>query len=264
MRKSHGMDVSNITDSSTADELQGAADDVRRKFYRQDGSGFAKLVKDSLYDGAKLSPGLMRTDLLIAIGAMLAGSRRGNVSRVLTFNFDSTLEWYLSLYGLVPRVVLDPTDHLEGAEDVRIYHPHGFLAHPDLRLRDSDFVLLGLKSINKRLGTVGDPWFELTRHTLQTGTAVFVGLSFRSFEDRAIAPLLEDVGAKLTPKRPTGFWVCVRESDEFKGIDTAIEEARQSAAFLDSNIVPVFVDTYAEVPLFLLSICQAAAKGILV
>jgi hypothetical protein len=250
-----------VAAGSSADVLQGLADDVKRDKCGGSEREFARLVKQQLYDGVSLSADLLRTDLLIALGAMLMGSRRGSVKRVMTFNFDSTLEWYVTLYGFIPRVILQPPE-LEGAEDVRIYHPHGFLAHPALGWRDSDFVILGLRSVNARLGTIGDPWWELMRHTLRTSVGLFVGLSFRSFQDRSIAPLLETVGKEVHNQRPTGVWLCPLESEEFSGPDKDKEKDRQTRAFLDSNVVPVFLPRFDDLPRFLLGICQEAAKAI--
>src|SRR6185369_1769279 len=127
--------------NDSADSLQRAADEVRRKFGSDDNRGFAELVQKCLYSGVHLDDEIVRNNLLIALGALMTGSRRGSVSRVVSFNFDSVLEWYISLYGFVPRVVLQPPVD-EGSEDVRIYHPHGFLPHPDQHLDGSEFVVL--------------------------------------------------------------------------------------------------------------------------
>lgn len=267
------LDTSVVGDRASADELQNFAQDARRAFRELDskdrgalalGGGsddreFAQLVKRCLYAGVDLSPALVTTEVLIALGALLMGSRRGHVSRIMTLNFDSTLEWYLSLHGLIPRIVIDSKD-LEGSEDVRIYHAHGFLSHPDQQLTDSDLVILDMQSVNERLGAPHDPWLELMRHTLSTGFGLFVGLSFRSFKDRAMAPLLANIRKTVGDIRPTGVWICVRESEEFASATSiAAEEASQRAAFLDENVIPVFLDLYSEIPAFILSVCQKAA-----
>jgi len=236
--------------TTAADELQSAADEVLREFCKGNQEVFAHLVKDCLYDGVKLSWNLVKDDLLIALGALISGSRRGSVKRILTLNFDSILEWYLTLHGFVPRVILQPPA-IEGAEDVRIYHPHGFLSHPDLNFPESDFVILGLKSINRRLGTQGDPWWEMTRHFFRTGLCLFVGLSPASFKDRALAPLLETVGAELQHDRPTGFWFLHGDRND-----------AQAREFLDGNVVPFYYGRHEQAPGFLLSICKQAADGI--
>lgn len=238
--------------SSAADSLERAADEIRRKFFPGDEPGFADLVQKCLYRGTSLDDSVLGDRLLTALGALLMGSRRGSVRRIVTFNFDSVLESYIWLNGLVPQVVLQPPVD-EGAEDVRLYHPHGFLPHPDLKIKGSGFVILGSRSINLRIGEPYDPWIELLRHTLSTGVGLFVGLSKHSFRDRALAPLLAAVGKGLNARRPTGFWVLKKENAKDSEVDKE---------FLDCNIVPLRVSGLAEVPKLLLEICQRAAETI--
>jgi hypothetical protein len=247
--------LSNDKLDSSADALQRAADEVRRKC-GDDERAFAELVKRCLYCGVKLDERLLQNPLLIALGALMMGSRRGSVKRVVSFNFDSVLEWYISLYGFVPHVVLQPPAK-EGAEDVRIYHPHGFLPHPALDADSSEFVVLGLKSINLRLGKPHDEWLALLRHVLLSGIGLFVGLSEHSFRDRALAPLLTEVATQLKGRRPTGFWVLKHDGDD-KEKDALNQE------FLECNIVPLQQMSFEDVPKLLLDVCQQAAKTVTV
>jgi hypothetical protein len=249
LRAEVGLPSDHIDDS--ADSLQLAADEVRREFKGSDRE-FAALVQRHIYGGVKLDASLLRDDLLIAIGALMMGSRRGSVKRVVSFNFDSVLEWYISLYGFVPRVILHPPVD-EGIEDVRIYHPHGFLPHPDLELDGSDFVVLDLKSSNLRLGKPHDPWVVLLRHILSSGVGLFVGLSERSFRDRALAPLLAEAGEQLKERRPTGFWILKSKEESRPGLNKE---------FLDYNVVPIHQSEFGDIPKFLLRVCQHAAKSI--
>jgi SIR2-like protein len=252
LQKEVGLSNAGIT--SNPDALQRAADEVRRKFKGND-KEFAGLVKKVLYSGVNLSDEILRNPLLIALGALMTGSRRGNVRRVVSFNFDSVLEWYISLCGFVPRVVLQlPVD--EGAEDVRIYHPHGFLPHPDFDSEGSDFVILDQKSINQRLGAPHNEWIELLRHVLSSGVGLFVGLSLNSFRDRAIAPMLVEVAHRLENRRPTGLWIL--KNDEDFNPDDLKEE------FSEYNIIPLLLPSYADIPRFLLEICKKAAGRIMV
>ena len=235
-----------ITPSTSADDLQLAADQLKQGYYGNDDAKWALAVSRSLYNAVKLHPRLLRDDLLIALGVLMSGSRRGKVSRVVTFNYDSVLEWYLSLCGFTTRVVIQPPE-LEGSEDLRIYHPHGYLPHPDMKCQGSNFVIIGSQAINKRLGTPGDPWFEETRHLIETSVCLFVGLSIRSFRDRAIAPL---IAASRAGGRPVGFWFLTRDS-----LDRTI--GATSAEVLGANVVPLFLER-DEIPSRLLEIAQTA------
>lgn len=236
---------------NSADSLQRGADEVRRRFKGSD-RDFAELVQTCLYRGVELDETLLRDNLLIALAGLMMGSRRGSVKRVVTFNFDGVLEWYISLYGFVPRVILQPPVD-EGAEDIRIYHPHGFLPHPKLGLEASDFVMFDQKSINVRLGEPHDEWISLLRHVLCTGVALFVGLSESSFRDRAIAPLLAKAGAQLQRRRPLGFWV-LKSKEEDRELLTQ--------EFLEYNVIALHLSSFDEVPKLLLDICQKAGQSV--
>lgn len=246
---------------SSADSLQDAADEVQTTYFENDPKGFAELVRKCLYKGVKLDEKLVTDPGLVALGALMSGSRRGSVNRVVTLNFDCVLEWYISLYGLVPQVVPQlPAD--EGAEDVRIYHPHGFLPHPDFDAESSRFVILGLKSINKRLGDIGDDWNALLRHILTSGMVLFVGLSEATFKDRAIGPWLEYAAKKnelRNPTLPTGFWILKLKEDKSEADILKLKDQ-----FLASRVVPLVHTSEDAIRKLLLLICQKAAQRTLV
>lgn len=238
----------------SAEALQVAADEVRAGL--PDPTKFGELIKKHLYaDVLHLNEEALRDPLLIALGSLMMGARRGTVKKVLTFNFDSLLEWYLSLHGFSPRVVTE-LPSLEGSEDVRIYHPHGFLPHPDLRLRDSEEILLGLEAIDRRLAEAGNPWYELLRHVLRTSVCIFIGLSLGSFRDRAIGPALMKIGEELAPARPSGFWLLCDDIDDDAQKSSAIKE------FTRRNVVPILCKP-ADIPKFLHAICRHAAEGVI-
>jgi hypothetical protein len=235
-----------LTSTMNADELQLAADEVKSKFSTD--IEYKNLLKKCLYEGMdRLSSDILRSELLTALGGLLMGSRRGKIRRVVTLNFDSMLEWFLSLYGFDVRVIYRLPE-LEGSEDVRIYHPNGFLPHTSLNSVDSDFVILGLNSVNERLGTLGDPWYEMTRHLLRSGVCLFVGMSARTFMDRSLGPLLRIVANETQGRRVTGVWLLREE------IPQPIQ--RQ---FLDNNVAPIMFSSEKDIADFLLGICQKAA-----
>lgn len=248
IREKMQLDPVPVSPTPSAETLQIAADEAKEKCESDD--EYFQLLKECLYkDLEELTSAALRNDLLTALGALLMGSKRGNVRRVVTLNFDSMIEWFLSMYGFVTRVIYSLPE-LEGSEDVRVYHPHGFLPHDSLNLPGSDFVILGLDSVNKRLGKLGDPWFEMTRHILKSGFCLFVGLSSRSFLDRSLAPLLAATGDELRNKRPTGIWMLMEEIDE-----------ATRKQFLRNNVVPLVFETPEAIVDFLLEICRKAAHG---
>lgn len=230
-------------------DLQSAADEVRQKFTSD--SEYFDLLRKVLYSRVpELSLDIIKNDLFVAIGALLMGSRRGNIKRIITLNFDSMLEWFLSLHGFVVRVI-SQLPELEGSEDVRIYHAFGFLPHTSLRMKTSEFVILGSDSVNLRLGTPGDLWYEMMRHLIKSSICLFVGLSERSFIDPSLATLLTPAAYGMSNQRPIGIWLLKHKISE---------PVRKR--FLNNRVVPIEFSSKEEVSQFLFSICQEAAERI--
>ncbi len=227
--------------------LQNAADEVRQECATE--SEYFDLLRRVLYARVpELSLDVLKNDLFMAIGALLMGSKRGSIKHIITFNFDSMLEWFLSQHGFVVRVV-SHLPELEGSEDVRIYHAFGFLPHSSLRMKASKFVILGSDSVNLRLGTPGDVWYEMMRYLIRSSVCLFVGLSERSFMDPSLATLLTPAAHGMSTQRPIGIWLLKHR---------ILEPVRKR--FLNNRVVPVEFSSKKEVAQFLFTVCQEAAK----
>ncbi len=174
------------------------------------------------------------------------GSKRGHVKIIVTLNFDSILEWFLSLYGFVYRSIYQ-LPSLEGSEDVRIYHPNGFIPLPELNVEASDFIIFGMDDINERLGTKYDPWFELIRRILDTSICLFIGMSSNTLSDWSISPLFITLGKAYLGKRPLGIWLLKDKITTTKEND-----------FKQKNIVPISILSERDISDFILKICQKA------
>lgn len=249
LREDNGLSV--LENASSAETLQTAADEVTYKLKDQI-KLIAQIEKHLYKDFKSLSHiSAFNNHLLVSISALLMGSKRGHVTRVVTLNYDSMLEWFLSLFGFVVKTV-HQLPELEGSEDVRIYHPHGFVPIPHMGMKKSDFVILDMHSANERLGNIRDPWFELTRHILDTGICLFIGMSGNTLSDRILAPLLTHCGPKCAGVRPLGIWI-------LKGTLTEQKEHE----FERNNIVPISILDEEKISEFLLEICQKASKKLL-
>lgn len=239
-------------ENSSAPDLQTAADEIIHELK----GNTEQLIRDleaALYPNLEniSNTSVFDNHLLVAISALLMGSKRGRVTRVITLNYDSMLEWFLSLFGFVVKTI-HKLPEMEGSEDVRIYHPHGFVPIPDKGMEASDFIILGMDSVYKRLGKMGDPWFEMTRHILNTGLCLFIGMSPRTLSDSALGPLFISCGENCAPTRPLGLWVLS------KAPEPSIVKQYQR-----NNIVPVIVDGHKAIPEFLLKICETAGNSLL-
>ena len=113
-------------------------------------------IYDALYKNANLSNEIFNYPLLVAIGALIIGGKRGSVREILNFNFDNVIEFYLSLYGAkCDEIYKLPC--LRKDQDATIYHPHGYLPFGNHDLF-SDFLILSKYSYDKRLGDTIDNW----------------------------------------------------------------------------------------------------------
>lgn len=240
-----------VSATANADDLQLAADEVNGKIGTL---ALMDLVKKVLYKDIlelKISD-LFEQQLLVAIASLLMGSKRGHVTRVITLNYDSMLEWFLSIFGFVVKTISD-LPCVEGSEDVRIYHIHGYIPHPESGFSNSkeDSFILGMEAIDRRLGNRGDLWFELTRHLLYTGDCLFIGLSPKSLTDRALGPLLVDSSDKLKKDRLTGVWLNLGD----------LEPAKEKE-FERKNLIPLKMNSKEEIVEFLFQISQKAMKSL--
>ena len=231
---------------ASAEELQQAADEIAEKFGNTE--KLLDEIETILYrkiNTISVSNAL-DNKLLISVASLLMGSKRGHVSRVVTLNYDSMLEWFLSIFGFSVNTIYK-LPCLEGSEDVRIYHPHGYIPNPNLKFNRSNFVILGRDAVHQRLGTPGEPWFEMVRHILETGVCLFIGMSGKSLSDAALSPLFLTSGKKIEGQRPLGIWLLFED----------ITDAKRNE-FRRKNIVPLVTKTVDDISEFLFQICQKA------
>jgi hypothetical protein len=243
--------LANFTKDNSAEELQRGADEVLHKVKHE--VKLIELVRKELYSMlVKLDTAqIFANPSLLAVASLLMGSKRGHISRVVTLNYDNLLQWFLSIYGFSVRTIHELPE-LEGSEDVRIYHPHGFVPVDGSGFSTSDFIILGLNAANRRLGTPGDLWVELVRHQLNSGVCIFLGMSQHTLSDRALAGLFSTCGEKCRPHRPLGVWLLLEDLLAGKDVE-----------FQKNNIVPIQFTDPQKVAEFLFEICKKAGKRLI-
>ncbi len=212
------------------------------------GEDYKKVVTSCLYpSGGLLASDLMRSSRMSAVGAMLTGSRRGNVNTVLTLNFDSLLEEYLQLHGYVVRVVAQ-LPALTGSEDVTIFHPHGYLPSETGPGKSSRDIKFTMESFLKMAGDLANPWSFILRQIVRSKILLLVGVSARTVM-ASLGSILSYEAEFLTSDRPSAFWI---------GAETLSAEVRQ--VFESSKVVPVNLRHHDDTDPFLLETCREAAK----
>lgn len=208
------------------------------------------VVHAALYQGGALSPqALTSSPRLAALGALLMGSRRGSVQTVITFNYDSLLEEYLRLYGYDSRAV-SALPSLHGAEDVTVFHPHGYLpSDPSLGAR-SETIVLTRESFNQILGDPASSWVALLRHLIRTKILLLIGISVDSVAEGPLGTLLQFEAPALRHRGPSAIWLTV---DSF--------DAAYVPVLRNQNVAAVRLPDFESIDDFLLRTCQVAASG---
>lgn len=218
--------------------------DIVKASYKGD---FLQLVRANLYGRDYLTDKtypreILKSDMLIALGALAMSSVRGSVADVLTLNFDDVLDWYLQLHGFRTQIVTQLPTWFRGDVDVRIHHIHGFLPLMD-EYTSSDWIILSGSEFLDRLGEALAPW------------SIFIGAQFQSKVILAIGTSLGDIDVKMILRRARN---CARQA--VRGYVVGVNMSQATLTNCDNlGLKAVQLSSFEEVPKFLLSICQSAA-----
>lgn len=207
---------------------------------------FARRVQRLLFHSFDSSIDALRhNDLLAAITALVISSRRGKVSRVVSFNFDDLVELYLRFFGMtVSCAVVQPA--WASTSDVEVLHPHGLLtADGSIATRivftedDFDAVHAGEHA----------SWDSTLHSILSANTCIFVGLSGADPRLRAALKRAQPSHVSSDDHMYWGVRYTVPPDDRMDKWETA-------------GVYQVKLGNYDEVPSELLDICKrAAAQG---
>jgi hypothetical protein len=132
----------------TPEELKKVIDQVKAKYASE--TDYHEAIREMLYNGLMLDFNTAKKELLMALSSLIVGKKRGNVSQILTYNFDSLLEWYLEINGLKVRV-LSEKNILRDSVDVELIHNHGYLPHKAMTNHQlSNFLIFSRKEFEAR------------------------------------------------------------------------------------------------------------------
>lgn len=200
-----------INKNLTAKKLQAAADEIVYKLENKFNSSKAKdklksKIEAILYKKIKNidDKSIFKHELLIALITLILGKQRGCISKVITLNYDSMLEWYLSLFGVSVQVISE-LPYLNMVKDVTIYHPHGYIPHPDMKEARSDTLILSMSQANTRLGDARSAWYSEVKRLVKSHVFIFIGMSEATLYDRLIGPILQNTFDET--KRELGVWL---------------------------------------------------------
>jgi hypothetical protein len=234
-------------------DLLRAAELYRRQFRPNDNAGFLVDVKHALYKTFKMDfDSLLGNPTLAAIGALVMSSRRGNVSRVVTFNYDDVLETYLEHHGF-NTISLSDAKHWTTSVDVTLYHPHGFLPLQPGRTFSEDIVL-DQKSYSHVIGDVNNLWHQQLFSLMRSHTLLLIGLSGTDPNLDSLLFKSKEAHASLNmPAASKPLFNAVRVTTDADPDTAGLFEDR---GVFTANVV----DYRVALPEFLFSICQRAAQ----
>lgn len=184
------------------DDYPGWAQQILDELFVGNETDFLEAVHNSLYgpDAETLAIQKIADDpSLRAIGTMGVGSKRGTVDTIVTFNYDSLLESYFQHHGLSVVPVISENQPTKKA-DITVYHPHGFLPHPETGFSRSQEVVLAQGQYDK---TVVTPWESTLENLFATRFCIFVGLSGN---DERIVDLLAKVQKRNQHTKVERYW----------------------------------------------------------
>ncbi|WP_347839600.1 SIR2 family protein [uncultured Draconibacterium sp.] len=209
------------------------------------GSNYISTVKDVLY--ARYNPQLKEiagNELLVALGALIIGSKRGKATNVITYNYDDVLETYLLYHGYMPNVI-SQVPYVKIDADVQVYHPHGYL--PKYFGEDSKIVLD--QDSYSDSGNILDPIYREIESAALSSTLLMIGTSG---EDNNINSLLVNVKkshiSNSDVSRIVGFI--------FK-LDSDLKDYEENA-FKEKGIFCIRITDYSEIPNYISKICRKA------
>jgi len=243
------LNLDPLDEKSNSEQIQLGADEVLAAC--KDGENeLIQLIEKHLYSTLKDvdTIDIFNNRALLALSALMIGSKRGRVRQVITLNYDNMLEWFLRSFGFVVKSIYE-LPSLEGSEDVVIYHPHGFIPHPSSGGKSSDFVILGLQSAHARIGQPGDPWVGKIQSIIESSVCLFIGMSPNTLSDAALSPIWINSFNKMTG-RPLGVWLVLEDLLPAKVVE-----------FKGKGIVPLRMATKEDIPPFLLKICQESMNN---
>lgn len=193
----------NISKPSTKTNNESLSEHLLTKVCVNNEILFAELIRDALYQNYDLSfETIRKNDLLAAIGAIVMSSLRGNVSRIISYNFDEVLEIYLKYFGFIINSVASvPAWSLKS--DVTIYHPHGFLPSKD---EITSRIILAQIQFDRITGRDKEIWRQIQLDILRSNTCLFIGLSG---DDANLRTVLTDVDE---------IHVCKQSNIKYRGI----------------------------------------------
>ncbi|KQM70356.1 hypothetical protein ASE74_23535 [Pedobacter sp. Leaf216] len=227
-------------------ELKELIDDVKDKLAHSD---YLEKIKKFLYDEVDFDFSMAKKELLIAISSLIVGKHRGNVRNIITYNFDSVLEWYLNLLGLQVDV-FTKAQFLTKSADVIIAHIHGYLPFDGHGKNSKEIIFASEEFTNRMLSN--DYWKEYFYEFFRRHTFLALGMSAESLV-KDVCPYLAQMDIwykhnELTRGMPYGVAF----------VSSGAKTEKHITKLLASGIIPILLDKHEDLPVAIFEIVQSA------
>jgi hypothetical protein len=210
---------------------------------------FAEHVSAALYSDYRGSSDELASDRLLAsIGALARPAKRGNVSHIVSFNFDDLIELHLEYFGISCLSTARMPAWDSSRADVTILHPHGLL--PFSKTRDATKIVFTQQDYDRIIGQSSSIWHTKLLDIFSSNTCLFLGLSGKDGNLRSV--VLETRDIHVAKRRGDAYWGVRISSDEN---DPARDE------WEDRGVSQYTLGDYSELPTFLSEICRRAANA---
>lgn len=228
--------------------INEASEALKNKFYKGDNIGFSTLVRECLYKDC-INPDTLTSPLLQAITSLLVSSIRGKASALITFNFDDLIEMHLSLMGFIVESETE-APFWKRNSDMQVLHPHGFLPWADASRATE--IIFTESDYDRVTGRDDNAWNQNMRSILNSTTPIFLGLSGN---DQRLRTMLRQVQENHPASKRAGhlYW----------GVRPTLKDEPQSNIdrWNNAGIATRFIESYSDLPRWLLGICRAAAAN---
>jgi SIR2-like domain len=206
-----------------------------RKQHPNDPIAFLQTVRDTLYRGLDANK---ETALFTEIRKLcMAVGRQPNLKAIITYNYDDLLEEELKRRGndLRFRSIYEPGVH-PAADELPIYHPHGFLPR-DGKLTESNRVVLSEDYYHEQYGDVYR-WSNLVQiDQFQHGNCLFIG---SSLTDPNLRRLL-DIAKKLRGRDEIQHY-CIRRRYPPEEVKSSLDHVLKDHPQIETDKIKAELD----------------------
>lgn len=217
--------------------------------------------REEILEDVELDFKTANKDLLIAMSSLIIGKKKGRINKVLSLNYDSILEWYLSINGLYVSTNFRNEGSIIESNDVEIIYPLGYLPHKvlmeSLNKTPSEKIVFSWEEMEQFKQDHSSNLKELLYSFLRSKVFLAIGISPRTLRDYIgsfIVHLNNDYNQSLYGRHPQLYGIALASQ---KSIDSFNKEFNDDIinTLHNKGIILVEIE-HKEIPEFLFKIAR--------